>query len=62
MVVETEPRTRGAIMSKLVIAVDLAKDVFEIAVAQASGKVVERKRLTRAEFERFWALASPARW
>jgi hypothetical protein len=30
--------TRGAIMSKLTIAVDLAKDVFEVAVANGSWK------------------------
>jgi transposase len=41
-------------MSKLTVAVDLAKDVFEVAVAAASGKVIERKRLTRFQFERFW--------
>jgi transposase len=43
-------------MSKLVISVDLAKDVFELAVANASSnKVIERKRLTRSQFERFWS-------
>jgi len=46
-------------MSNLLIAVDLAKDVFEVAVAKPSGKVVERKRLTRAQFERFWEMREP---
>jgi transposase len=46
-------------MSKLTIAVDLAKDVFEIAVATPSGKVIERKRLTRPQFERFWQTREP---
>jgi transposase len=46
-------------MGKLLIAVDLAKDVFELAVATADGHVQERKRLTRAQFERFWASRTP---
>jgi transposase len=46
-------------MSKLVIAVDLAKDVFEIAVAKASGKILERRRMTRSQFERFWQTREP---
>jgi transposase len=48
-------------MSKLAVAVDLAKDVFEIAVAKPSGKVIERKRLTRGQFERFWQKREPCR-
>jgi len=46
-------------MGKLVIAVDLAKDVFEIAVATSSCKIIERKRLTRPQFERFWQTRKP---
>ncbi|MBA2244218.1 MAG: IS110 family transposase, partial [Gemmatimonadetes bacterium] len=46
-------------MSKVTIAVDLAKDVFEIAVATAAGKIIERKRLTRPQFERFWQTKEP---
>ncbi len=46
-------------MSKLTIAVDLAKDVFEIAVANADWKIVERKCLTRPQFERFWQRREP---
>ena len=46
-------------MSKLLIAVDLAKDVFELAVATPSGHITERKRLTRLQFERFWASRTP---
>jgi transposase len=34
------------------VAVDLAKDVFELAFADASGRIVERKRLSRAAFAR----------
>jgi transposase len=48
-------------MSNLRIAVDLAKHVFEVAVAKPSGKLVERKRLTRAQFEHFWKLREPCR-
>lgn len=46
-------------MTKLLIAVDIAKDVFEIAVAQPSGKILERKRMTRSQFERFWINREP---
>jgi transposase len=46
-------------MSKLVIAVDIAKDVFELAVARPSGKIIGRKRLTRSQFERFWSTREP---
>jgi hypothetical protein len=36
------------------IAVDLAKTVFELAAADDSGKIVERRRLGRAQFERYF--------
>ena len=36
------------------IATDLAKTVFEIAVADAGGKVTERKRLSRAQLHRYF--------
>ncbi|MGH8252283.1 MAG: IS110 family transposase [Steroidobacteraceae bacterium] len=36
------------------IAIDLAKNVFELAVADGSGEVLERKRLSRAQFVRFF--------
>jgi transposase len=41
-------------MSTVTIAVDLAKNVFEIAVAGRTGTVQERKRLSRLQFEQFW--------
>lgn len=41
-------------MSTVTIAVDLAKNVFEIAGANASGRIVERRRMSRTTFERFW--------
>jgi hypothetical protein len=35
--------------------VDLAKSVFQLAVADSNWKIVERARLTRVQFERFFA-------
>jgi transposase len=40
-------------MNAMTVAVDLAKDVFEIAVANRAARIVERQRLTRRQFERF---------
>ena len=34
--------------------VDIAKNVFEIAVSRAAGRIHERRRMTRQQFERFW--------
>src|SRR4051794_7097960 len=39
-------------MNATTVAVDLAKNVFELIAADAKGKVIERARLTRAQFER----------
>lgn len=41
-------------MSIATIAVDLAKTVFELAAADGAGKIVERRRLNRAQFERYF--------
>jgi transposase len=41
-------------MSTVTIAVDLAKNVFEIAIAAEAGAVRQHKRLSRAQFEKFW--------
>jgi transposase len=38
-----------------VVGVDLSKNVFELAVADAQWRVVERARLTRSQFERWFA-------
>ncbi len=43
------------------IAVDLAKNVFELAVATQAGRITERKRLSRTQYERFWATQAPCR-
>ncbi len=40
--------------SRVTVAVDLAKTVFQVVVADERGKITERRRLTRAQFERFW--------
>jgi transposase len=42
-------------MDATTIGVDLAKTVFELALANAAWRVVGRKRLTRPQFERFLA-------
>ena len=40
-------------MNLTTIAVDLAKDVFEVGVADRRNQIVARHRLTRSRFERF---------
>ena len=40
-------------MNTTTVAVDLSKDVFEVACVNRAGRVVDRKRLTRRQFERF---------
>ena len=47
-------------MKDTTIAVDLAKSVFEVAVARQPGKVAERHRLSRGRFSRFLAERAPA--
>jgi transposase len=39
-------------MHATTVAIDLAKDVFELAFADAQNRIVERKRLSRAAFSR----------
>jgi transposase len=48
-------------VSTVTIAVDLAKNVFEIAVAGRAGTIKERKRLSRPQFEQFWSTRAPCR-
>jgi transposase len=40
-------------MDATTAAVDLAKDVFEVAVANRAHRIVDRRRLTRRQFETF---------
>jgi transposase len=47
-------------MKNTMIAVDVAKSVFEIAVSNHPGRVTERHRLSRGAFLRFFAERQPA--
>lgn len=38
-------------MNATTVAIDLAKDVFELAFAEAKGRIAQRKRLRRARFQ-----------
>ena len=40
-------------MDATTVAIDLAKDVFQVAVANRAGRILDRKRFTRRQFERF---------
>ncbi len=42
-------------MNATTVAVDLAKSVFQVAVADDQWKVIETRRLTRTQFERWFA-------
>ncbi len=42
-------------MNATTVAVDLAKSVFQLAVADSSWRVIETHRLTRTQFERWFA-------
>ena len=48
-------------MDATTVAVDLAKEVFELAFADGHGHVVERKRLTRRVFSRAFVQRPPLR-
>lgn len=48
-------------MSTVTIAVDLAKHVFELAVAGRAGSIRERKRVSRPQFEELWSTRAPCR-
>ncbi len=40
-------------MHPTTIAVDLAKSVFQVSIANQADRIIDRKRLTRSQFERF---------
>ena len=46
-------------MNSTTVAVDLAKNVFELAVADGQWRIVERHRLNRARFARFFVHCPP---
>ena len=39
----------------VIVGVDLAKTVFQLAIADSSFRVIEKQRLTRTQFERWFA-------
>ena len=44
-----------------VVGVDLSKSVFQLSVADANHRVIERKQLSRTQFHRFLAQTTSAR-
>jgi len=48
-------------MNATTAAIDLAKNVFQVALADANARVLEQHRLTRAQFERFFDNRNVAR-
>jgi transposase len=48
-------------MDATTVAIDLAKDVFELALADAHGRIIERKRLSRKAFPRCLTKRPPLR-
>src|SRR6266571_4055508 len=52
--VSETPEQEESEMNATTVAVDLAKNVFELALADARWKVLGRARLTRAQFERWF--------
>ena len=48
-------------MESTTVAVDLAKSVFEVAVANERGQITERKRCGRTAFMRFLTKRRPCR-
>jgi hypothetical protein len=47
-------------MNATSIGVDLSKSVFQVSLANAAGRIVEQKRLSRAQYQRFLAEQPPA--
>jgi transposase len=47
-------------MNTTTIGIDVAKSVFQLSLAARSGRIVERKRLSRTQFQRFLAQQPPA--
>jgi len=46
-------------MTISVVGVDLSKSVFQLSIADGKHRVVDRKRLSRAQFHRFFAQSVP---
>ena len=47
-------------MNRRTIAIDLAKDVFEVAVADSRWRIIDRHRLSRSEFASFMVQQPPS--
>jgi transposase len=47
-------------MNATSIGVDLSKSVFQVSLANAAGRIVEQKRLSRVQYQRFLAEQPPA--
>jgi transposase len=54
MFVSVSANQEESAMNATTVAVDLAKNVFQLAVADRDWRVVERARLTRSQFERWF--------
>jgi transposase len=48
-------------MNATTVGIDLAKNVFEMALADERGHIVERQRLSRSRFDRFFVNRAPCR-
>src|SRR3954464_14883559 len=48
------PQRKESKMNATTAAIDLAKNVFQVALADGNHRVLEQHRLTRAQFERFF--------
>jgi transposase len=46
-------------MNATSIGVDLSKSVFQVSIANAAGRIVEQKRLSRSQYQRFLAEQPP---
>jgi len=55
------PIQEPAAIHATTVAIDLAKDVFELAFADSRGRIIERKRLSRAAFARSLVNRPPLR-
>src|SRR5688500_15811283 len=53
--VSAQATQKESAMNATTVAVDLAKNVYQLAVADANWRVTEKHRLTRTQFERFFA-------
>jgi transposase len=55
------PRKEESVAENTTVAVDLAKDVFELAVSPRPGRISERLRLSRGALRRWFARRRPCR-